>query len=62
MTKERADEIVRKVMYRYIDMMEKPRDNIDAFHTGRIMGMMQRQLEIELAKEVEKESESKDDN
>ena len=57
MNKERADEIVRMVMYRYIDMMEKPKDSIDAFYVGRIIGMMQRQLEIELAKEVEKESE-----
>lgn len=62
MTRERADEIVRMVMYRHIDMMEKPKDSIDAFHVGRIMGMMQRQLEVELAKEVEKEKESKDDN
>lgn len=57
MDKERADEIVRKVMYRYIDMLEKPKDNIDAFHVGRILGMMQRQLEIELEKEVESEGE-----
>ena len=60
MTRERADEILRMVIYRYIDMMEKPKDNIDAFHTGRIMGMMQRQLEIELEKEVEQEMESKE--
>lgn len=58
MTRERTDEIIRMVMYRYIDMMKKPKDNIDAFHTERIMGMMQRQLEIELAKEVEQEMES----
>jgi hypothetical protein len=58
MKRERADEIIRIVMYRYIDMMEKPKDSIDAFHVGRIMGMMQRQLEIELAKEVEQEMES----
>lgn len=58
MNKERADEIIRMVIYRYIDMMEKPKDSIDAFHVGRIMGMMQRQLEIELAKEVEKEMEN----
>ena len=60
MTRERADEIVRMVMYRHIDMMEKPRDNIDAFHVGRIMGMMQRQLEIELEKEVEQEKENEE--
>lgn len=60
MKRERADEIVRMVIYRYIDMMEKPKDSIDAFHIGRILGMMQKQLEIELAKEVDQEKESEE--
>lgn len=60
MKRERADEIVRKVIYRYVDAMEKPRDSIDAFHVGRIMGMMQKQLEMELAKEVEQDKESEE--
>lgn len=60
MKRERADEIVRMVIYRYIDMMKKPKDSIDAFHVGRIIGMMQRQLEIELAKEVDQEKESEE--
>lgn len=54
MTQERADEILRKVFYanfrifptRGISSEEKD------FHIGRMIGEMQKTLEIELAKEV----------
>lgn len=53
MTQERADEIVRKVIYANLNVMPKMKDSEDAFHVGRMVGQMQRQLEIELSKEVE---------
>lgn len=53
MKKERADEIVRKVIYANLNVMPKMKDSEDAFHVGRMVGQMQRQLEIELSKEVE---------
>ena len=54
MTQERADEIVRKVIYARLNVMPKMKDSEDAFHVGRMVGQMQRQLEIELALEVAK--------
>lgn len=54
MTQERADEIVRKVIYARFNVMPKMKDSDDAFHIGRMIGQMQRQLEIELSLEVEK--------
>ena len=58
MTQERADEIVRKVIYANLDVMPQMENSGDAFHVGRMVGQMQRQLEIELALEVElRESE-----
>lgn len=53
MTQERADEIVRKVIYARLNEMPKMKDSEDAFHVGRMVGQMQRQLEIELSLEVE---------
>lgn len=53
MTRERADEIVRRVMYMHFSIMPKLKDSDEAFHVGRMIGKMQRQLEIELALEVE---------
>lgn len=53
MTQNRADEIVRKVIYARICAMPKMKDSEDAFHVGRIIGQMQKQLEIELSLEVE---------
>jgi hypothetical protein len=53
MTKERADEIERLVIYKFINYM--PHDTIDpvsAFHVGRMVGMMQETLKRELEKEV----------
>lgn len=57
MTQERADEIVRKVIYARLKVMPKMENSEDAFHVGRMIGQMQRQLEIELSLEVEAESE-----
>ena len=54
MTQERADEIVRKVIYARLNMMPEMKDNEDAFQVGRMIGMMQRQLEIELSLEIDK--------
>ena len=53
MLQERADEIVRKVIYARLNVLPKMKDSDEAFHVGRMIGQMQRQLEIELAKEVE---------
>jgi len=58
MTQERADEIVRKVIYAMLNVMPKMKDSEEAFHVGRMIGQMQRQLEIELSLEVEKQVES----
>lgn len=54
MTQERADEIVRKVIYARLNVMPKMKDSEDAFHIGRMIGQMQRQLEIELSLEVDR--------
>lgn len=58
MTQKRADEIVRKVIYARLNVLPKMKDSEEAFHVGRMVGQMQRQLEIELAQEVDK-AESK---
>ena len=61
MTQERADEIVRKVIYARLNVMPKMVENSeDAFHVGRMIGQMQRQLEIELSLEVEKQAENEE--
>lgn len=57
MTQERADEIVRKVIYARLNVMPKMKDSEDAFHVGIMVGQMQRQLEIELSLEVDKNEE-----
>lgn len=54
MTQERADEILRKVFYanfRIFPAQCVPSEEKD-FHIGRMVGEMQKTLEIELAKEV----------
>ena len=61
MTKTRADEIVRLTFYRHIDnliaSLARNCDNSEvAFDVGRYVGMMQKDLESELVKEI-KESE-----
>lgn len=54
MTQERAYEIVRKVIYANLNVMPKMENSEDAFHVGRMVGQMQRQLEIELSQEIDK--------
>ena len=61
MTQERADEIVRKVIYARLNAMPKMKDSEEAFHIGRMIGQMQRQLEIELSLEVEPQESEKID-
>lgn len=60
MTQERANEIVRKVIYANLNIMPSMEDSDAAFHVGRMLGQMQRQLEIELSLEVEKQAESEE--
>lgn len=55
MTQERADEIIRKVIYANLNAMPSMEDSDAAFHVGRMLGQMQRQLEIELSLEIEPE-------
>lgn len=60
MTQQRANEIVRKVIYEQLIVMPKMENSKDVIHVGRMIGEMQRQLEIELSLEVEsQESEYK---
>ena len=64
MKKERADEIVRLSFYRHIDNLSSAlRRNCgnaeDEFDVGRQVGMMQKDLENELSKEVEQQVDSK---
>lgn len=62
MDRARADEIVRLTFYRHIDNLANALncDNAEvAFDVGRYVGMMQKDLETELAKEIkENEHES----
>lgn len=63
MNQQRADEIIRKVFYANFRIFptsctEGERD----FHIGRMVGEMQKTLEIELAKEVEKEADDENSN
>lgn len=55
MTQERADEIIRNVVYATLKYMPELENSIDAFHVGRMMGRMRRQLEIELSLEVDQQ-------
>lgn len=62
MTRERADEIVRLTFYKHIDnlvaALTRNCDNSEvAFDVGRYVGMMQKNLETELVKEI-KESDT----
>ena len=62
MTRERADEIVRLTFYKHIDnlvaaLTRNCDDSEVAFDVGRYVGMMQKNLETELAKEI-KESDT----
>lgn len=64
MNQQRADEIIRKVFYANLGMFPTRCNEAEKdFHIGRMVGEMQRTLEIELAKEVEKEAgNGKDSN
>lgn len=54
MTKERANEIERKVIYTQLNYMPYDTiDNVSAFHIGRMLGIMQKILHDELEKEIE---------
>lgn len=65
MTKARADEIVRLSFYRHIDnlasVLTRNCDNSEvAFDVGRYVGMMQKDLEAELSKEIEENEHDTD--
>lgn len=58
MKKERVDEIIRLSFYKHIDSLASALtrncDNAEvAFDVGRYVGMMQKDLENELSKEIE---------
>ena len=53
MTEERANEIVRKVIYANLATLPLSHENRE-FHIGRMVGEMQKTLEYELAIEVRK--------
>ncbi len=57
MTEERADEIITNVIYKSLNTLPKMRDNMDAFYVGKLIGLMERQLEIELGKEIEEDDD-----
>ena len=58
MNQQRADEIIRKVFYANFRIFPTGYSGGDKdFHIGRMVGEMQKTLEIELAKEVEKEAD-----
>lgn len=59
MNQQRADEIIRKVFYANFRIFPTSYNGEEKdFHIGRMVGAMQKTLEIELAKEVEKEAEN----
>lgn len=59
MTQERADEIIRMVFYANFRIFPKCCEGEEKdFHIGRMVGEMQKTLEIELAKEVKEEGEA----
>jgi hypothetical protein len=61
MTRERADEIIRKVIHAKLNMMPEMKDSEDAFYVGMMIGQMLGQLKIELSLEVEsQESEEQE--
>ena len=46
---------MRKVIYARLNVMPELNNSVEAFNVGRMIGQMQRQLEIELALEVEQQ-------
>ena len=61
MTEERMDEIITNVIYKSLNTLPKMRDNMDAFYVGKLIGLMEKQLEIELEMEVEEEEDDEED-
>ena len=59
MTQERADEIIRKVFYANFRIYPFQYTENRDFHIGRMVGEMQKALEIELSKEVEEAENEK---
>lgn len=60
MTQDRADEIIRKVFYANFEVFPTRCESEEKdFHIGRMVGEMQKTLEIELAKEVEQERQER---
>jgi len=55
MTQERANEIMRKVIYANLRLMPMMENSENAFYVGRMVGAMQEQLEVELSLEVEQQ-------
>ena len=53
MTQKRADEIIRKVFYANFGIFPLENTENRDFHIGRMVGEMQKVLEIELSKEVD---------
>ena len=53
MTKERALEIERSVIYAYLHMFTERMPVEKAFYVGRIIGMMHETLKREIEKEIE---------
>jgi hypothetical protein len=62
MTEERKNEIITNVIYKSLNILPKIGDNMDAFYVGKLIGLMERQLEIELEMEVEEEEEEDDED
>lgn len=61
MTKERMDEIITNVIYESLNTLPKMKDNMDAFYVGKLIGLMEKQLEIELEMEVEEDDDDDED-
>ena len=57
MTRERAKEIMDKVIYDNMDTMPVMKDGKDATRVGRMIGRIEMQLEIELEKEIEEDDD-----
>lgn len=55
MTQEKADEIVKKVINTGLNVMPEMKNIDDIFFVGKMIGEMQKQLEIELSLEVEQQ-------
>ena len=52
MTQERADEILRKVIFSELGIMKKINNNVDRVVVGKMLGRMIYKLDVELSLEV----------